>query len=74
VRLNEGAATICPRCLFTIEKTPEIFRFPAPVLHPIMDHVEILDEPARQTINDALAPINKKYPQINVYVCFVNLI
>lgn len=63
----------CPRCRFSGHVAVEKFPFAAPPLEVFIDPVGYLSEDARGKIDKALGSLKKRYPQVCLSICIIDL-
>ena len=66
--------TECIRCDFSLGKTDLIFPYDPPPMEPFMDHLNSFTEEQIMAIMSEFSPLTKKYPQIKIALCNLNLI
>ena len=64
----------CPRCEYSGHETVAKFPFAAPPIERYIDPVGYLYEGARKKIDKALVGLKKKFPQVELSICIIDLI
>lgn len=63
----------CPRCQFSGAVAVQKYPFSAPMMVRFMDDKDIFDFRARQAISNRLAQLEKKFPQVRICFCALEL-
>ncbi|BDS05821.1 hypothetical protein NT6N_08610 [Oceaniferula spumae] len=63
----------CPRCGFDAHATVRQFPYTPPVLDRFMDHANVTDEAIRADVIAASDQLVRRFPQLGMYFCMVNL-
>ncbi len=63
----------CPRCHYTGEISMRKFPFPAPAMNRFIDPQDHFSESDRARLSKALNDLLKKFPQVRICFCIINL-
>lgn len=66
--------TKCLRCQFDLASTDLVFPYEPPAMEPIMDHLNTFSTEQIKGISAEFAKLTKKYPQVSLALCNLNLI
>ena len=69
----DKVADACQRCGFDAYRVVKQFPFTAPVLEPVIDNVGVISPDWRADLDAALAGINRRFPQVRIHVCTLEL-
>lgn len=69
----QEAVEKCPRCDYTGQVSMARFPFAAPALERFIDPEQFLSEGDRGRINRSLNTLSKKFPQVRLCFCILNL-
>ncbi|MEJ6579377.1 MAG: TPM domain-containing protein [Akkermansiaceae bacterium] len=68
------AANACPGCGYSGHEAVARFPFAAPPIERFIDPVGYLSEEARRKIDKSLAALKKRFPQVCLSICIIDLV
>ncbi len=71
-RFRETADT-CQRCGFDAHRVVQQFNYAAPVLEQVIDNAGVITPDWQPELDQAIARVERRFPQVGFYFCTVNL-